>query len=159
MNDHPDESELSAFVDAEVPLEEGARLEAHLSLCPSCRTQEASLREVKGALAGLPRRRLPEGLGAALEALGREAGERLLDEEPLRPRMGSWAPAGALVAASLLLAVWTGNRWGPTSEGDLPLEPLLAAHSRYAAESLVPGDLVAADFSAELVEDDAAIED
>jgi hypothetical protein len=64
-----------------------------------------------------------------------------------RPQV--WVPIGALALAALALALW----FGPKEE-EIPLEPLVAAHSRYKAESWVPhGDLLAANFSAEVAQE------
>ena len=59
-----------------------------------------------------------------------------------------WAPTAALAAAAALMVFWV-NAVDRAPDQYVPLEPLLAAHSRYAAESLVPEDnLVASGYSA-----------
>ena len=60
------------------------------------------------------------------------------------------APAGAFAAVALVALVWFGVHRSATDQ-TIPLEPLLAAHSRYTAEALVPPtELVAANYSAQL---------
>lgn len=61
-----------------------------------------------------------------------------------------WKPLGTLAALALLVGLWF-VRANNNHDDSVSLEPLLAAHSRYQAENLVPsGDLMASDFSAQL---------
>ena len=146
---------LSAFVDGELSGEELSRVNAHLEACASCREEALSLRATKRLLAGAPRRAMPPELVAAIEA-------RLERPKPpfawLRgftaaPRY--WAPAAALAAAAVLMTVWT-HVLARDPDQYVPLEPLLAAHARYQAESLVPEDNLVAESYSTLSSTDAA---
>lgn len=142
MNPHEPSDQLSAYADGELPAGELAAVEAHLGACPPCREALAGLREVKSALAAAPTRPMPPALIAALEA----DHARRLEAAPrfawLWPRL--WIPAGALAGALALATLWVGLSSRLASEDELPLEPLVAAHSRYAAETLVPQSVPAA---------------
>jgi hypothetical protein len=63
-------------------------------------------------------------------------------------RPAFWVPVGAVAAAMLTVGLWMNQA---RSADELPLEPLLAAHARYSAESLVPEEhLVASAYSDQL---------
>lgn len=101
---------------------------------------------VRRLLKSAPRRAMPADLAAAIEAkLSRRAPWAFL-RLPLPTRV--WAPAGALALATLAIGVWF-RTLDRDPDQYVPLEPLLAAHSRYTAESLLPEDnLVAASYTA-----------
>lgn len=145
---HEEEPLLSALLDNELTASETSRVTRHLEACADCRQELAHLRHMKAVLAAAPRRAMPPELVAAVEArLERGAGPfsalRRLASAPV-----FWAPAGALAMAALLMSLWV-RALDRDPDQYVPLEPLLAAHSRYAAESLVPEDsLVAATYSA-----------
>lgn len=145
---HEEELLLSALLDNELSVEETAHVSRHLESCAACREELAHLRHTKAVLAAAPRRAMPPDLVAAIEArLERPAGPfPRLRRFVTAPRV--WAPAGALALAALLMSLWV-RTLDRDPDQYVPLEPLLAAHSRYAAESLVPEDsLVAASYSA-----------
>ena len=75
------------------------------------------------------------------------------------PRPQVWIPAGALATLALFSGLWLHMR-GADPDQYVPLEPLLAAHSRYEAESLVPqGSLVASSYSSQLTAEYADAKD
>lgn len=143
MKEHGPWRMLSAFLDGE--LEPGLRpsLQKHLKDCDFCRFELAALGRMKGALAASSRRPLPpdlledmeSGFGPGAWSFWGASGARRV-----------WAPAGAVAAVLLSLGTWLG--WRVLSQrGAIPPEPLLAAHSRYKVEGLVPpGDMVASIF-------------
>lgn len=62
-----------------------------------------------------------------------------------------WKPIGALTLATAFFAVWMFTRVESDTNA-IDLEPLLASHARYRAESLIPpADMVSSDLSAHLV--------
>jgi len=149
MSMHEKNELISAYLDGELAAEEESAVREHLASCPDCREEHASLRAAKSWLARAPRRAMPPELMAKIEAsLSRPLWRQICDR--LLPPMPVWAPAGALATAALTAVVWFGaHRTAPA--GDIPLEPLLAAHCRYTAEALVPAsELVASNYSAQL---------
>lgn len=141
MNDHIQGVEISAFLDGALAGAERARVDAHLSACPSCRRELDSLRHLKLVVSSAPRRTMPADLALSLES-------RLVAGTPwwkalARPVL--WIPAGAVAAAALTVGLWIGKA---RAADELPFEPLLAAHERYSAEALASQDnLVAANYS------------
>jgi anti-sigma-K factor RskA len=105
-------------------LEEGEKNEVreHLALCPSCRVELASFREVTGRLsAAVPRRdppaglegRILEGIAAAQGAASRNvprhtAARHPAARHPVPPRRFPW-PSIAAVAAMCAVALGVGN--------------------------------------------------
>jgi anti-sigma factor RsiW len=145
---HEDGLILSAYLDAELPAAQTARVAGHLESCAACRAALASLRDTKQRLAASPRRAMPPELIAAVEArlTGRRVPFGWVSAWLRQPRV--WAPASALALAGALFSIWF-RVVDRAPDQYVPLEPLLAAHSRYTAESLVPEDsLVAANYSA-----------
>jgi len=144
MNTHIVGVEISAFLDGALAVEDRARVDAHVSACPQCRAELESLRHLKLALSSAPRRNMPADLALELE-------RRLVTGArwwtPLA-RPAFWIPAGAVASAALAVGLWL-RASAPGEE--IPLEPLLAAHSRYSAEALVPEEnSVAANYSAQM---------
>lgn len=99
-------------------------------------------------LARLPKREAPPELIQKLKATYMR---------PLwRERLTAWAhtpllwqPIGALAIGALIFSFWFLNKKNTADQIDL--EPLLAAHSRYQLEVLVPqADLARSNFSAQL---------
>jgi len=149
MKTHGEGELISAYLDGELSGEEAAAVQAHVSSCPACREDMDSLHAAKSLLARAPRRAMPPELVAELERrLARPLWRELLDR--LNPPLRVLVPAGALAAAALVAVVWSGLcRAAP--DRSIPIEPLLAAHSRYTAEALVPAsELVASNYSAQL---------
>lgn len=141
MSTHIDGTGISAFLDGALSAPERARADAHLSACSACRHELQSLRHMKLVLSSAPRKNMPAELALALQA-------RLVKGAPLWKSLfkpAFWIPVGAVAAAALTVGLWI-NRASAADE--LPLEPLLAAHTRYSAEALVPQEnLVASSYS------------
>ena len=141
MKQHIEGPEISAFLDGALAAPDRVRVEGHLSSCSDCRAELDSLRHLKLTLSSAARRVMPADLALAIE-------RRLVRAESwwsplMRPTL--WVPAGAVATAALLVGLWI-HSTGTAEE--VPLEPLLAAHSRYSAETLVPEEnLVASNYS------------
>jgi len=116
---HPEPDRLQDYVDEVLGREERAELEAHLDTCAECTAQVAGERELRRALAALPRSIAPErdllaGINAAIDAADPvNAPHAAIDATPLqgprartRPRFAE-RPIGslrlALAAAALVL--------------------------------------------------------
>jgi anti-sigma factor RsiW len=152
MNNHIDGELISASLDNALSPAERGRVEAHLNACADCRREREGLQKTRKFLASAPRRAMPPELIAALEErlLAPSRWDRLKSWFAL-PQM--WVPAGALAALALLVGLWAGYQ-ARAARTALSLEALLVAHSRYAAEGLVPhGGLASANFSAQLADD------
>ena len=153
MSTHVDGAEISAFLDGALTAPAGARVDAHLSACAGCRHEFESLRHMKLVLSSAPRKNMPAELALELE-------RRLATSSPrwrtiFQPSF--WVPVGAVAAAALTVGVWMSRA---SAADELPLEPLLAAHARYSAESLVPEDhLVASAYSDQLTSLDSDASD
>lgn len=138
MKEHIKGPDISAFLDGALSAEDRARAAGHLSACSVCRAELDSLRRMKATLSAAPRKAMPADLALALE-------RRLVDSQShwwagaMRPAV--WVPTGTIAAAALLVGFWL--HAGSTTE-EIPLGPLLEAHSRYNAETLVPEDNLAA---------------
>ncbi len=152
---HEDAVLLSAWVDGELNAEEKTRVQRHLESCAACRAEVTELRAAKRLLASAPRRAMPPELVAAIEArLERRPGPLAwLKSFAGAPRY--WAPTAALASAAVLLSLWF-HVLDRDPDQYVPLEPLLAAHARYQAESLVPEDNLVADSYSTLSSTDAA---
>jgi anti-sigma factor RsiW len=141
MSTHIDGIEISAFLDGALAAPDRARADAHLAACSSCRRELESLRHMKLVLSSAPRKNMPADLALSLEA-------RLVKGVPawkslLKPAF--WVPVGAVAAAALTVGLWMNQA---RAADELPLEPLLAAHTRYSAGALVPQEnLVASNYS------------
>lgn len=144
MKNHIEGTEISAFLDGALAVEERARVDAHLAACASCRRELESLRHFKLVASTAPRRTLPADLALALE-------RRFVTGTPwwkAAAKPSFWVPVGATAFAALAFSVWL--RAARTAD-ELPLEPLLTAHARYSAEALVPEEnLVASAYSDQL---------
>ena len=153
MSDHIDGIEISAFLDGALAEPERGRVDSHLTACAACRHEFESLRHMKLVLSSAPRKNMPAELALALE-------RRLVTGSPrwktlLKPAF--WVPFGAVAAAALTVGVWMNQA---RAADELPLEPLLAAHARYSAESLVPEEhLVASAYSDQLTARDSDASD
>jgi anti-sigma factor RsiW len=140
---------ISAYLDGELSDKEADAIQEHISCCFSCQEEYASLHATKAFLARAPRRAMPPELATQLiRKLSQPVWRVFLSR--LLPPARVLVPAGALAAAALAAVVCSGLcRFSPNQT--IALEPLLAAHSRYAAEALVPAcELVAANYSAQL---------
>lgn len=153
---HEEAVVLSAYVDGELSGLELARVKAHLDACGACRAEADALLSTKRLLAGAPRRAMPPGLVASIEArLERPAPARFgwLKSFVSTPRY--WAPAATVAAVALVVTTWV-HVVQRDPDQYVPLEPLLAAHARYQAESLVPEDNLVAESYSTLTSTDAA---
>lgn len=148
MSGHQEELQLSAYLDKELNSRENARLESHLAGCPSCKQELFLLRRTKRALAAAPRRAVPPELIARLEEnLSHPLPSRDSSWQDWLPRPALRMPLGAMAAVALVLGLWLGLK-KDDPDRYVPLEPLLAAHSRYTAESLVPqGALISSNYA------------
>ncbi len=143
---HSESLLLSASLDGELTAQEQAQLDAHLPACAECSRELAELRFAKTLLSAAPRRALPPELLAA--TLARVDSRWAWLRDLARPVV--LVPAGALAAAALVVGVWF-NTTRHSTDQEIPLEPLLAAHERYTAEALIPSDnLVAGAYSRQL---------
>ena len=147
MNDHQETELLSAYMDGALPAAQARDLKNHIEACAACQRELHELHSLKGTLQSLPRKTMPVELLVAL---------RGSVERDLTPAWKIWIsvpriliPAAGLAAALLVAGLWIWQR----EPGDdvIPIESLLAAHSRYLEEgSLPPADLSADGFSAKL---------
>jgi anti-sigma factor RsiW len=141
---------ISAFLDGTLP--EGARtqVEAHLAQCDLCRTEMEELHVLRTRLGAMPRREAPPSLMRSL-------GHAFLDAPVPRRSfwafltgVPSWRPVGAFAAVAVIMGGVAYLRLGPPAKMDP--QPLIAAHMRYQAESLVPNtDPAHSNLSAQLV--------
>lgn len=103
---------LGAYFDEELPMEAHRETEAHLSQCPGCSAELASIRELADRLAPAKPARVPADLWSAIE--------RRLDS-PAQESPGSKArllwPRQYALAASLLVVLGLGS-WAILSLGD-----------------------------------------
>lgn len=150
MSEHEEVYWLSAFIDDDLTVDEKSRLESHLPVCEPCREELAALRQVRERLSSAPRRAMPPDLIAQLESEWNQPPSRVrIWVGAMRlSQSRRWAPAAAFVAI-LGFGIWLGF-FRHNNEAELPIEILAAAHSRYSAEGLIPGDMVASNFSKEL---------
>ncbi len=147
-NEHEENILLSALIDGELAVSEKSRVESHLALCKECREEVESLRFMKSVLAAAPRRAMPPELISDIERAAETPAWRRLPQLILAPRF--FMPAGALAALALVASLWVGAR-REKPEDFIPLEPLMSAHARYSAETLVPqGSLVSSTYSSQL---------
>lgn len=144
MKNHIDGTEISAFLDGALAVEDRARVDSHLVSCAACRRELESLRHFKLVLSTAPRRTMPAELALSLE-------RRFVAGTPwwkTAAKPAFWIPAGATAAAALAVGMWM---HAARTADELPLEPLLTAHARYSAEALVPEEnLVASAYSDQL---------
>lgn len=152
---HEEAVVLSAYVDGELGGEELSRVKAHLDGCGSCRAEAAALRATKRLLSGAPRRAMPPELVAAIEERLDRARSPFAWIRAFARTPRYWAPAAALATAALLVTTWV-HVLQRDPDQYVPLEPLLAAHARYQAESLVPEDNLVAESYSTLTSTDAA---
>ncbi|HET6637957.1 MAG TPA: zf-HC2 domain-containing protein [Gemmatimonadota bacterium] len=139
MNAHPIE-QLSEYVDDELSPPERARIEAHLSDCPSCARLVDDLRAVVAAARSVedvpPARDLWPGIADRIER--RSGGPTIVPIESRRePRRFSFSVpqlAAASIAIALLSAgaVWmairdSGSALGPTASAPRSEEPITGA--------------------------------
>lgn len=150
MSNHIEGAEISAFLDGALSGEALVRADAHLSSCGACRRELDSLRHLKLIASSAPRKTMPADLALALERRFVKG----VSWWGALSRPALWIPAGAVAAAALTVGLWMNKA---AAADELPFEPLLAAHERYSAETLMPEDnLVAANYSDQNLYADAA---
>jgi anti-sigma factor RsiW len=101
---------LSAYLDGELPANDGRRLEEHLALCPSCRAELTSLHRVVDGLRRLERTAPPPALAQhvqrriALDSTRATALGRFEDElARLRPMIAIFMPFAVVIALAAIL--------------------------------------------------------
>jgi anti-sigma factor RsiW len=119
---HIAEAFLIEAIDDELPVEATAVLEAHLSVCESCRRRYQSLRQlsndIESAVAALPL----QASGEQRARLERDLDwtETVVRTPRLLPRL-AWTAAGAMaVAAALAFAVLVAPQWKRSVESPAP---------------------------------------
>lgn len=128
---------LSADLDGEASPDEIRRLKAHLTDCRDCLGFQAGLREFKAALRRTPLPSLPDDLRLSLLAEARKldkpsfVSRRFWSNLTPLPKAPAWRLGFA--AAALLLAVVATERVFIPAEEAIPVDMLLAEHSRYAS--------------------------
>lgn len=110
LNPHAPTELLSAYVDGELPENDGRRLEEHLALCPSCRAELTSLHRVVDSLRRLERTAPPPALAQhvqrriALDSTRATAFGRFEDElARLRPMISIFMPFAVVIALAAIL--------------------------------------------------------
>jgi len=144
MMQHEESQLISAYLDKELSASEAAHVATHLASCTDCRAHLTSLRATKSIFAACGRRALPPDLIIQLEhSLTPRPWLQFSSAFMGRPAILS----GTAVALAVMVAsLWWGMRI--RTESEVPLEALLAAHSRYTAETLIPEtNLVASNYS------------
>jgi len=147
MNNHIQESLINSYADGMLSSADSERVQSHLSECDICNCELQNIRDIKRRLAVLPSHRAPQELISRLK-------KTYLTPSVLTRIQQSfyfgWKPVSAFALLTLLFGLWFFTK-NNVDEDTLSLEPLLAAHSRYEAENLVPGgDMMASNFSAQL---------
>ena len=138
--------QLALLVGDDLPEREKTSVESHLTRCAGCREHRASLERSREALAGLRAESAePSSAGSLWPALR----DRLASVETSRPRR-SWFPAGAMLAASIAMAIVLLNK-------PAKLEPVQGESSPYinSDEIAAAGDSLFTTRSAELRETDS----
>lgn len=130
---HNERELLSAYLDGELAAAERAEVSAHLARCAECARELGELALVEKTIASSRRHVMPPELLARLEArFSRRTWAERAAGLLKAPRF--YVPAGAVAAFAVALSFWLG---APEPE-QIPLESLLAAHTRYSSEGLVP---------------------
>jgi anti-sigma factor RsiW len=120
------EAQVDEYVDGTLPEPARAALEAHLEVCPACRTLAADLRAIRAAARTLEPRVPPSHvwtrLAGAIESEGRPLAAGWL---------GAWQPILSAAAAILLVAGlwWVGNRLTPDPQVRLATTAPAGDHS------------------------------
>lgn len=112
MNCETAKQQLGAYLDDELPIEAYRETEAHLSECPGCSAELASIRELANKLVPTGHTRVPEGLWSAIEKRLDSSAQKL----PKGAGRSVWFRRYAL-AASLLVLIGLGS-WAILSFGD-----------------------------------------
>jgi anti-sigma factor RsiW len=113
---------LSAYLDRELAYGGAVGVSEHLLSCPACQAEAVALLEIKTALAGIPKRRIPEYLLGEIEA-------RTI-RKPWWPgsRAHRYFLPSALAVATAFGALWLMKSYRrPSPKAALPI----AAHSDF----------------------------
>jgi hypothetical protein len=128
---------LSAYLDGELPAGDGRRVEEHLTRCPSCRAELASLSRVVESLRRLERAAPPPALAQHVQrrialAAPRTASLSGLESElaRLRPLIGIFMPFALVVALVVILYFFASTLVRLESRG-----PTIVIPTREAAEA------------------------
>lgn len=130
--------DLSSYLDGRLLPSESARLEQHLASCEGCRRHLAELRAVVEGLRALPTAPAPRSFALRPGQVEAERGVA-----PVAPVTGlralAFGPAGAAVAALLLLAVLVGVDLGTAGDGGVEQEEqAMQLAGEAAAEAVMP---------------------
>ncbi len=144
MKDHLLSETISLYADRRLPVEEMESSEKHFENCADCSKELQQFEGLKSRMAALPAHYAPPQLVAKLRR------EHLPTVSSLRSWLTFqflWKPIAALL---LMGGAWLGFHSRQTQE-TIDMDTLLAAHSKYQAENLVPsGDFAQANYSAQL---------
>ena len=143
MPNHPSSEQLSLLADRRLSAPEIEALEGHLGNCSECSQELEKTERVKVRLRSMPTHYAPPKLIAALRRQHLE----------VSPRGQWWSPVALwkpILALAIAGGVWFGFHQRQT-EDYVDMDSLLAAHSKYQAEGLLPqGDFAQASYSAQL---------
>jgi anti-sigma factor RsiW len=143
MKNHPPIEILSASIDGSLSDPGLSDVRDHVRLCDPCRRDLDGLRSARASLRSLATLSAPRDLMAALR-------QEFVPPAVAPARRWRWLRVAAPAFATLAVAAGFWFTRQP-AEPELALESLLAAHSRYQAESLVPpADMYDANFSGHL---------
>lgn len=129
---------LSAFLDGELAASERAEVSTHLASCTVCAQEFSALAVMEKSAASSPRHVMPPALLARLEGMfSRPTWTEHLYQLLPAPRIS--IPVGAFATLAVALSFWMVY----PEQDQIPLESLLAAHTRYSAEGLMPQENLA----------------
>jgi hypothetical protein len=107
---HPTQTDLSAYIDGELPVTQARYVASHAESCAACQAQLDELSETKNLLSELPRPALPRTFVLSAERAGIQTAMA-----PARPTAWRFAPAAAL---SLFVALVLIDVAAPTGSSD-----------------------------------------
>lgn len=148
MNEHLG-TDIALYLDGPLNEQDKARIERHLSSCAECREELESMKSLKLRMTRLPQRTAPAALMRDLKKTY-GAASWLDTVRNWFTWHNAWKPIGALALTALMAGVWV-NRWKSSEEEFIDMDPLVTAHARYQAESLVPSsDMASCGYSGKL---------
>ena len=123
---------LSAFLDGELVVRDRIEVESHLASCADCSQELHVLESIKKLAALAPRHPLPLEIVAKLEKdIYKPTWVERVSKLLRTPQI--FVPVGAAFVLVVGLVLWK----SVTEGTEIPLEPLIAAHTRYSAEGLL----------------------
>jgi anti-sigma factor RsiW len=150
MNEHMLDR-MSAYLDGRLSPPAAAQASAHIDTCEECRAEANRLRALKTKLSDLTRHPAPVSLMRSLNHAFIDAPEPRLSLWRTFLASLTWRPAGA-IAATVAVAGLIALGVNVEQNRAMDIDPLIAAHMRYEAETLVPNaDPAHAHLSAQLV--------